>query len=136
VTERLPLPAGMDRDYFFQLFMAREALSSTGVGNGIALPHARNPVVLHLTRPAVTVSFLQQPVDFGAVDGKPVFTLFTLLSPTTRVHLLILSRLSFLLRDAEFLGLLEKRVDQETLLVRVAELEAPLLPSAPRTNPP
>jgi PTS system nitrogen regulatory IIA component len=130
VTDRLHLPEGMDRDYFFQLFMAREALSSTGVGNGIALPHARNPVVLHLSQPSVTVSFLEQTVDFGAVDGKPVHVLFTLLSPTTRLHLLILSRLSFLLRDADFVKLLEKQVDQETLVQRVAHLEASLLPAA------
>ena len=135
VTERLRLPDGLDRDYFFQLFMAREALSSTGIGNGVALPHPRYPVVLHLPRPSVTVSFLKRPVDFGAVDGKPVYVLFTLLSPTTRAHLLILSRLSFLLRDAGFCALLEKKTDETMFLQRVAELETALLPASASSKP-
>lgn len=135
VVEHLPLPAGMDRDYFYQLFMAREALSSTGVGNGIALPHARNPVVLHLTRPAVVVSFLKQPVDFGALDGKPVFVLFTLLSPTTRAHLQILSRLSFALRDPQFLIALERKAPREELLDRLAAIEQSLDASAAHAAP-
>jgi PTS system nitrogen regulatory IIA component len=128
VVEQLRLPQSVDRDYFLQLLMAREALSSTGIGNGIALPHARNPVVLHLTQPSVTISFLKQPVDFGALDGSPVYVLFTLLSPTTHMHLHILSRLSYCLRDANVLNLLEKRADQEAILSRVSAVEAALLP--------
>jgi PTS system nitrogen regulatory IIA component len=126
IVHHLPLPAGMDRDYFYQLFMAREALSSTGVGNGIALPHARNPVVLHLARPAIMVSFLKQPVDFGALDGKPVFVLFTLLSPTTRAHLQVLSRLSFALRDQSFLNVLERKAPRGELLDCLAAIEKTL----------
>jgi PTS system nitrogen regulatory IIA component len=128
VAARLHLPKDMDVDYFYQLFMAREALGSTGIGNGIALPHPRNPVVLHLARPSVTISFLERPVDFGALDGKPVNVLFTLLSPTTHAHLQILSRLSFCLRDARLLGLLEKRAEPQKLLERLSAIEASLLP--------
>ncbi len=129
VVSHLPLPEDMDPDYFYQLFLAREALSSTGIGNGIALPHARNPVVLHLARPSVTISFLEQPIDFGALDGKPVYVLFTLLSPTTRAHLHTLSRLSFAMRDPAFLELLEKRAHQDELLKQLAAIEATLTPA-------
>jgi PTS system nitrogen regulatory IIA component len=127
VVERLSLPNDMDADYFYQLFMAREALSSTGIGNGIAVPHARNPVVLHLTQPAIAISFLERPVDFGALDGQPVYVLFTLLSPNTRVHLQILSRLAFVLRDAAFQALLERRAGRDELLGRLAAIEATLV---------
>jgi PTS system nitrogen regulatory IIA component len=131
IAGRLHLPKDMHVDYFYQLFMAREALGSTGIGNGIALPHARNPVVLHLARPSVTISFLERPVTFGALDGKPVYVLFTLLSPTTHAHLQILSRLSFCLRDPALLGLLEKRAQAEELLDRLTAIEATLLPPNP-----
>ena len=75
--------------------LAREALGSTGIGDGIAIPRVRNPIVLHLSRPIVTLCFLERPVDFGALDGQPVTTLFTLISPTVRAHLHLLSRLSY-----------------------------------------
>jgi PTS system nitrogen regulatory IIA component len=123
VVERLRLPEKVNREYFYQLFLAREALGSTGVGNGVALPHARNPVVLHLARPSVTVSFLEHPVDFGALDGKAVYVLFTLLSPTTHAHLQLLSRLSFALRDPALVALLERRAPEEELLPCLARIE-------------
>ena len=72
VVERLPLPAGVDRNVLHHVLLAREALGSTGFGNGIALPHARNPIVLRVARPAVAVCYLARPVEFDAIDGKPV----------------------------------------------------------------
>ena len=69
------------------------ALRSTGIGDGIAIPHVRNPIVLHVPRPMITLCFLEKPVDFGALDGKPVHALFSLISPTVRAHLHLLSRL-------------------------------------------
>jgi len=63
------------------------------------VPHVRNPVVLHVTRPQVSLCFLDHPVDFGALDGKPVHTLFAIVSPTVRAHLKLLSRLAYLLKD-------------------------------------
>lgn len=57
---------------------AREALGSTGVGGGIAVPHAR---VASLTRPSGFVARLDRPVAFDAVDGRPVDLVFLLLSP-------------------------------------------------------
>src|SRR5216683_918619 len=71
------------------------------VGDGVAIPHVRNPIVLHVSRPAVTLAFLSQPVDFGALDGKPVHVLFSIISPTNRAHLQLLSRLSFVLHDGK-----------------------------------
>jgi mannitol/fructose-specific phosphotransferase system IIA component (Ntr-type) len=89
----------VDREFLYKVLLARESLGSTGIGDGIAIPHVRNPIVLHLSRPIVTLCFLERPVDFGALDGQPVNTLFTLISPTVRAHLHLLSRLAFTLRD-------------------------------------
>src|SRR6266850_4627523 len=93
VVDMIKLPEEVDREFLYQVLLAREALGSTGLGEGIAIPHVRNPIVLHLSRPLVTLCFLERPVDFGAIDGQPVTTLFTLISPTVRAHLHLLSRL-------------------------------------------
>ena len=116
----LPLPDGMDRDLLLHLFLAREASASTGVGGGIALPHVRNPIVLHVPRPLITLAFLDRPVDFGALDGKPVQVLFSLISPTTRAHLQLLSRLSFALHDGHFRELLLRQAPREEIAQRTA----------------
>ena len=77
---------------------AREALGSTGVGDGIAIPHVRNPIVLHVVRPFVTLGLLTHPIDFAAMDGKPVHALFMVVSPIVPTHLRILAQLGFVLR--------------------------------------
>lgn len=100
VVQLLRLPDEVDREFLLRVLVAREALAPTAVGDGIAIPHVRNPVVLHIDRPAISLCFLDQPIEYGALDGKPVHTLFTIISPTTRAHLLLLARLSFVLKDA------------------------------------
>ena len=77
VVELLRLPHQVDREFLLQVLLSREALGSTGIGDGIAIPHARNPIVLNVERPTVTLCFLEHPVDFSALDGLPVTVLFT-----------------------------------------------------------
>jgi PTS system nitrogen regulatory IIA component len=68
--------------------------------------------------------FLRQPVDFGAVDGRPVWALFLLLSPTVPDHLKLLSQLSWALHDTPVRSLLERRAPLPALIARLAELPA------------
>ena len=56
------------------VLLAREALGSTGIGDGIAMPHVRNPIVLPVDAPIVSLCYLEEAVAVGAVDGKPVRT--------------------------------------------------------------
>ena len=123
----LKLPDHVDRDFLLQSLLAREQLQSTGVGDGIALPHVRNPSVLELATPMVCLCFLEAPVEFGALDGKPVKALFAPLSPDVRTHLHLLSRLSFALRDPRFKALLanEGRRDEILDAARALEPEEP-----------
>src|SRR5438128_2261112 len=53
----LPLPEGIDREHLLRLFLAREAAASTAIGDGIAIPHVRNPIVLQVARPTITLCF-------------------------------------------------------------------------------
>jgi PTS system nitrogen regulatory IIA component len=101
VIRMMRLPRELDPEFLWSVLMSREDMASTGMGDGIAIPHVRNPVVLNIDEPLVSLCFLEEPVDFQALDGKPVFCLFTLICPTAKMHLHLLSRLSFILRDPE-----------------------------------
>ena len=119
----LRLPEEVDREFLNQVLLAREALGSTAIGDGIAIPHVRNPVVLHVAKPTITLCFLEKPVDFGAMDGKPVQALFCLISPTIRAHLHLLSRIAFALRDPELKASILRRAPKEEILKGVRRLE-------------
>ncbi len=119
----LKLPDQVNRDFLLQALIAREQLQSTGVGDGIALPHVRNPAVLEITTPMICLCFLEAPVEFGALDGKPVKVLFTPLSPNVRIHLHLLSRISFALRDPKFKSLLAGEGRRDEILDAARALE-------------
>ncbi len=91
-----------DRETLLQLLLARDAAAVVPVGEGIAIPHVRYPIDLAADEPSLTLCFLRQPVDFKAPDGHPVFALFFLVSPTTRLHLQMLAKVAFLLRNPTF----------------------------------
>ena len=123
VVALMRLPEEVDREYLYQMLLARETLGSTGVGNGIAIPHVRNPVVLHVPA-AATLCFLEKPVDFGSLDGTPVQALFLLVSPTTRAHLHLLSRLSAALHDRELKRLVGEQGSRDEILSAFRRVEA------------
>jgi PTS system nitrogen regulatory IIA component len=126
VVEILHLPEEVDRDFLLRVLLAREALESTGIGDGIAIPHVRNPVVLHVSRPMITLCFLEHAVDFAALDGKPVNIVFSLISPTVRAHLRLLSRLSFALQDPEFKAVVTRQGSREEILTEARRVESAL----------
>jgi PTS system nitrogen regulatory IIA component len=102
VVGLLKLPPQLDPEFFLQILLAREALGTTAIGDGIAIPHVRNPILLNKPSPAITLCFLEKPIDFGALDEKPVKILFMMTSPTVKVHLHLLSKLAYALRDKSF----------------------------------
>jgi PTS system nitrogen regulatory IIA component len=126
IVETMRLPDEVDREFLFRVLLAREALGSTGIGDGIAIPHVRNPVVLHVPRPAVCLCFLERPIDFGALDGRLVFALFSLISPTVRAHLHLLSRLSFALHDPGFKRVITGQGARDEILREARRVEAGL----------
>jgi len=133
VVARLPLPADADREFVSAVLEAREAMGSTGIGEGIAIPHVRNPILLQIAEPRVTLCLLRQPIDFEAIDGRPVYALFTVISSTVPAHLRILAQLGHALRDRTLKSLLESRADAPRLLNRIRELEASA--ASPTTEP-
>ncbi len=124
VIQSLRLPEEVDTEFLFRVLLAREMLGSTAIGDGIAIPHVRNPIVLHVTRPSITLCYLERPVDFGALDGKPVSVLFTTISPTVRAHLHLLSRLTFSLRDDQLRGVILRQATREEIFREIRRVEA------------
>jgi PTS system nitrogen regulatory IIA component len=126
IVERLPLSDEEDRDLLLQILLARESTGSSGIGEGIAIPHVRSPLVFPGTSGIVTLSYLASPVPFDAVDGKPVHTVFTLLSPTIRGHLQLLSRLSAALLDPGFTAAVLRRAERDEIVAEARRVEGAL----------
>ncbi|MFN8626795.1 MAG: PTS sugar transporter subunit IIA [Candidatus Binatia bacterium] len=127
VVEHMRLPDEVDREFVLRVLWARERLQSTGIGDGIAIPHVRNPIVLHVSRPMIMLCFLECAIDFGALDGKPVFALFSLISPTVRAHLRLLSRLAFALNDPRFKDTVLHQAARDEILAAARAVEQSLL---------
>jgi PTS system nitrogen regulatory IIA component len=136
-VESLRLPEEVDREHLLQVILARETVASTGVGDGIAIPHVRSPIVLHVPAPTITLCFLERPVDFGALDGQPVHCLFTMVSPTVRAHLQLLSQLAFALRDPGFKAVIARQGLREEILPELRRVESTFVhaPSAAAPTP-
>ncbi len=90
-----------DREGYRKQVYAREEESTTGIGEGIAIPHGKCSAV---TKPGLAAMVVKQGVDFDALDGEPVTLIFLIAAPNTEdnIHLDVLSKLSVLLMDEEF----------------------------------
>ncbi|MDK9701351.1 MAG: PTS sugar transporter subunit IIA [bacterium] len=123
VVNLLRLPDRINRDVLLQILLAREEIGSTAIGDGIAIPHARNPIVLNVTQPYVALCFLENPIEFDALDGVPVHSLFTLITPTIKSHLRFLSQLAFFLKDANFHAAIIQHASREAILSEAKRVE-------------
>jgi nitrogen PTS system EIIA component len=119
-------PAGADKEFLFDALMTRENLGTTAIGDGIAIPHVRNPLVFHVDKPLVALCFLAHAINFGALDHKPVGTLFTIISGSVRSHLHILSRLSFALHKPEIRGVIKSSSKPDDIIRALKNLESDL----------
>lgn len=113
-----------DEEAYRQQVFAREEESTTGIGEGIAIPHGKCDAV---TRPGLAAMVIPGGVDFDSLDGEPVTLLFLIAAPNTKdnVHLDVLSKLSMMLMDEEFTAKLRsaKSVDEFMQIVDAADSE-------------
>lgn len=124
IVDLLRLPESVDRALLLSVLLARESLGSTGIGEGIAIPHARNPIVLKVPDPMVSLCYLEKPVEFGSLDGKPVSILFALVSPTIRAHLSLLSQIAFVLHQPDFKRMILQKKSTEEILAAARQIES------------
>ncbi|MDD4816860.1 MAG: PTS sugar transporter subunit IIA [Victivallaceae bacterium] len=109
------LPDSCDRQKLIELMQEREKVISTAIGAGIAVPHARNPVLDDEADERVSIAFLRTPVDFKALDRVPVSVLFIMLSANRRTHLQMLQRIGYFASQDDFLALLRRRAPREEI---------------------
>ena len=100
LTEALARASGVDARAAFDAVLIRERLSGTGMGEGVAIPHAS---VLGVIRPIGAFARLEPPQDFDALDGRPADLVFLLLSPPDKGadHLKAFARISRFMRRAD-----------------------------------
>jgi PTS system nitrogen regulatory IIA component len=104
--------------------MEREALVSTGIGHGIALPHPRNPVFEGANEePLVAIAFPVMPIDWNTQDGSKVHTVFLIISASAKQHLNTLSKINFICQKEKFHSLIEARVSKKEIVAAIKEAE-------------
>ncbi len=115
-----------DQNELYHRLMERESLASTGIGKGIAIPHPRTPINQSLEHSQITTCFLKHPINYNAIDDKPVFVLFILLSHSIKHHLKLISRLSFCLRNNAFVSFLKQKPLAKDIFQNIAVMEGAL----------
>ncbi|AEE17668.1 PTS sugar transporter subunit IIA [Treponema brennaborense] len=126
VCAHADFPAEISADVFCRELISRDALMSTAVGNGIALPHPTHPLLKDASLQRIFLCFPERPLDMNAPDGRPVSSLFILLTGGSRCHLDILSQLANLFQKTSVRHLLERQADKNTLLAEMRKIVSEL----------
>lgn len=107
--------SGIAADVLAEAYMKREELDSTGFGDGIAIPHAK---IKGLTNPMVAIGKFAKPIEWGAIDDKPVTTVIALIMPDgdeDNIHLQVISKFARKLVHSEFVKTLVEATDSVEL---------------------
>ncbi|MGH6855877.1 MAG: PTS IIA-like nitrogen regulatory protein PtsN [Aestuariivirga sp.] len=123
LSQALAKRVSADHRVIFETLLRREKLGSTGIGQGIAIPHGK---IATLARVHGLFARLAVPIDFGSVDGQPVDLVFVLLAPdhAGADHLKALARISRLLRDSAIVAKLRGTDTPEGLYAILTEPRA------------
>jgi mannitol/fructose-specific phosphotransferase system IIA component (Ntr-type) len=114
------------RQTLLRALREREQLHSTGIGDGVALPHSRNALVGLVDQPIMVFGRHKKGIPYDAIDGIPARLFFLLVAPTVTQHLAILARLGRLLRDPKLRQSLLSADSADKVLALVRDGEAKL----------
>lgn len=117
-------PEGLTGSIVYKELIQREKMMGTGVGNGVAIPHPRYPLIKDDTEQRIIVVYLKDPIAISSPDMRPVSTLFITLTSSSKNHLQVLSDLAFLIQKAPFRAALEKHASQDELLNTIQSILA------------
>ncbi|NGX31043.1 MAG: Nitrogen regulatory protein [Chlamydiae bacterium] len=120
--QHIAQPFGLDAQVLTDLLLDREKLMPTSVGNGMAIPHTRD--LNKLPHDIVITVFPKNPIKYGALDKKPVHTLFFLFACNDKNHLNLLSKIAYLALDKKALELLQSKPSQKELLEYIKTWES------------
>ncbi|HZG74037.1 MAG TPA: fructose-specific PTS transporter subunit EIIC, partial [Chondromyces sp.] len=112
-----------DKEKYKEAILAREAQSTTGIGEGIAIPHAKTGAV---KTPAIAFGRSKEGIDYEALDGQPSHLFFMIAAPegANNTHLETLSRLSSFLMDPSFRAKLDQAQSEEEIIGAINEMES------------
>jgi len=112
--------SGIQGEAMVEVLLDREKLGSTGIGDGIAIPHGKLKGLDHLV---IAFGRSREGIDFDAIDGKPVHIFFLLMAPesSTGQHLKALAKISRMLKDQEFRSSLMSAKNTEELYRKIAD---------------
>lgn len=113
----------LDPKMLAELLLDRENMMPTSLGNGIGVPHTRDFVVQQ-PHEMVLLAYLKEPLEYGALDGKPVRTLFFIFSSEDTRHLNLLAKLAHLASSTEMVRFIESRPGEQALLEKIQNWEA------------
>ena len=119
----VPSIPAVPADRLLNAFMEREALMSTSIGKGIALPHPRNPLAMEKDREFTALAFLKNPINWNSLDGGRVDTLLLIVSASAKQHLHSLSEINYFCRDEIFFKMLKEHTRPEDILDYITEAE-------------
>ena len=119
----LPFLSQSDRKIVLNEMLDREELASTGIGRGVAIPHTRERLPIGSEQIFIPVLFLQNKIEFNAIDGAPVYVLFMIFTGNTKDHLMVLSRISHALKDRQILKILNEKNENNNLLEQILKIE-------------
>ncbi len=122
----------LDAHVVADLLIDRESLMPTALNNGIAVPHTRD-LVFEGPHGIIGVAMLRSPIDWGALDDKPVHTLFFLFASDDKQHLHLLAKIAHLSSDEKALKFLQKQPDRQSLLAYIKQWELGLKGSGNRS---
>ena len=123
VIGSLPALSTQKGEVLLQAVMEREALISTGIENGIALPHPRTPMLNDDEEPFVAIAFPLQSLDWQTTDGSEVHTIFLVVSKSPKQHLDVLSKINFLCQQNEFFSLISTQAPKEEIIASIEKTE-------------
>lgn len=111
-----------NKNVILKAVMAREKLGSTGIGNGVAIPHAK---LKSIKKPLLVFGRSVEGVDFDSLDGEKTYLFFMLISPQEEVgiHLKLLARISHVIRDKFTVGRLRKIKIKEDVYSIISDVE-------------
>jgi nitrogen PTS system EIIA component len=114
---------GMDAEVLSDLLLDREKLAPTALNHGIAVPHTRD-LLLQGPFDVVVAVFPQKAIEYGALDGMPVHTLFFLFASSDKRHLHLLAKLAHLSSNQNALSFFQTKPNKDTLLEYIREWES------------
>jgi nitrogen PTS system EIIA component len=123
--KKIAVDLNLDAEVLTDLLLDRERLMPTALGNGIAVPHTRD-FLLHEAFDVVAIVFPKKPVEYGALDGQSVHSLFFLFACDDKRHLHLLAKIAYFCSKKEHLELLKTRPDRVRLLETIKNWEANL----------